>query len=80
MPFEVREGVVALKGACTIEEAEALHEAVRDLGDARFDLSGTSYMHTAIVQVILASGGTLAARPAEVDPVLGACLDTLRPA
>lgn len=81
MPFEVKEGTLALTGACTIEEAESLHEAVRDFGEEPiFDLSGVGYMHTSIVQVLMASGGTLGAMPAESNPVLDACLRTLRAA
>lgn len=80
MPFQVTEGVIALSGACTIEEAEELYEAVRGVPEPSFDLSGSGYLHTAIVQVIMASGGAIVARPPEADAVIDACFAAPRPA
>lgn len=77
MPFSMRENVVSIEGHCSIEEAEALHEELRAIEEPVFDLSRSDHLHTSIVQLMMASGGTIRALPA--DRLLAACFgDSLR--
>ena len=71
MPFRIYDNVITLDGYCSVEEAQPLFEAVRGVDDPIFDLGGTRGLHTAIVQIILASRGGLRGVPS--DPALAAC-------
>jgi hypothetical protein len=71
MPFRIDDNVVTLDGHCSVEEAQPLYEALRGLEEPIFDLGGASGLHTAIVQLILASSGGLRGTPSE--PALAAC-------
>ncbi len=78
MPFRVLDDTVFLEGHCSIEEAEALHEALKAIERPVFDLGTAGHLHTAIVQLLMLSGGTMRSLPA--DPVLEACLAARPPA
>jgi hypothetical protein len=71
MPFRIDENIVTLDGHCSVEEAQPLFEALRGGDEPIFDLGGTRGLHTAIVQIVLASRGRLRAVPS--DPTLAAC-------
>ncbi len=78
MPFRIDDDVISLDGHCPIEEAQPLFEALRGLDEPIFDLGGTQTLHTAIVQLILASPGSVRGTPA--DRWLAACFrDRLPP-
>lgn len=78
MAFTVTETDVVFDGACSIEEAEDLHQALKGREAPRFDLARAGPLHTAILQIIMASGGTVSAMPSEPDPLLAACLAAKR--
>jgi hypothetical protein len=71
MPFRIEDDVVWLEGHCSVEEAQPLFDALRGMEKPIFELEGSRGLHTAIVQLILASAGNVRASP--VDPVLAAC-------
>ena len=72
MPFRIDDNVITLDGYCSVEEAQPLLAAMRAVDEPIFDLGGTRGLHTAIVQIILASRGGLRGFPS--DPALAACL------
>jgi hypothetical protein len=76
MAYSIDDGIVTLTGACGIEEVEALHASLCGLHEPIFDLATAGTLHTAVVQLILASGGRVQGAP--LDPLLGACL-AMRP-
>jgi hypothetical protein len=55
-------GSIALVGACPVEDAETLLQLLQSTPTAPCDWSRCSYLHTAVVQAILA------ARPALIGP------------
>lgn len=55
-------GSIALAGACPVEEAETLLQLLQSTPTAPCDWTRCSYLHTAVLQVILA------ARPALIGP------------
>ena len=71
MPFQISGAEIALEGHCSIEEAQMLFEAVRGVEEPIFDLMRTQSLHTAIVQIILASSGRV--RNAASDRLLASC-------
>jgi anti-anti-sigma regulatory factor len=71
MPIRTLENMVFLDSHCPIEEAESLFETLRQIEDPVFDLSHATYIHSAIVQLIIASRGTV--RGLAPDIVLSAC-------
>ena len=71
MPFTMDDDVISLDGHCPIEEAQPLFEALRAVDEPIFDVSRALSLHTAIVQIVLASRGRLRAVPS--DPTLAAC-------
>ena len=71
MPMNVVENVIRLNGLCPIEEAEALHQALCGIERPIFDLTEAGHIHTAIVQLVMASSGTVRGLP--TDLVLAAC-------
>ena len=72
MPFTMDGDVISLDGHCPIEEAQPLFEALLGAVDAPiFDVSRALSLHTAIVQLILASPGSVRGAPA--DRWLAAC-------
>ncbi|MCW6511557.1 hypothetical protein [Lichenifustis flavocetrariae] len=78
MPIRTEDSLIALDGHCTIEEAEALFEILRGIEEPVFDLAATNTLHTAIVQLIMASSGVV--RNIPDDPVLAACFHNRRAA
>jgi hypothetical protein len=71
MPFTLDDDVISLDGHCPIEEAQPLFEALRAVDEPIFDVSRALSLHTAIVQLILASRGSVRGAPA--DRWLAAC-------
>ena len=71
MPMNVVENVIHLNGLCAVEEAEALHQALCGIERPVFDLTDAAHIHTAIVQLVMASGGIVRGLPP--DLVLAAC-------
>jgi hypothetical protein len=71
MPIRTNDNIVFLEADCPIEEAEELHEILRGIEAPLFDLSKTTYLHTAIIQLIMLSAGSV--RGLKPDPVLTAC-------
>lgn len=59
-------GTVVLEGSCQVEEAESLLQLLQAAAASQVDWTRCTYLHTAVLQVILA------ARPA----VVGRCGDT----
>jgi hypothetical protein len=49
-------GTVRLEGACTVEDAEPLLQMLQADPTPSVDWTTCSHLHTAVVQVILASG------------------------
>jgi hypothetical protein len=72
MPLDLSSDPIVLAGACSIEEAEPLLEALRADPARPVDLGGLEHAHTAILQVLMACAPRLVGRPA--DPVAAACL------
>jgi hypothetical protein len=56
------DGTIVLDGRCPVEDAEPLLELLQATPAAPFDWSQCTYLHTAVLQVILA------ARPAPSAP------------
>ena len=50
------DGVVALIGSCPVEDAEALLQHLLAAENPQVDWSGCERAHTAVIQVLLASG------------------------
>jgi hypothetical protein len=71
MPFTLDDDVISLDGHCPIEEAQPLFEALRAVDEPIFDVSRALSLHTAIVQLMLASAGAVRGAPA--DLWLAAC-------
>lgn len=63
MSVALRDGVVHLEGRCGIEDAEALlgHLAVPGV---RVDLGACQHLHTALLQLLMASGVPISGAPA----------------
>ena len=75
MPFRIDGARVTLEGHCSVEEAPDLFQALIAIERPLFDLAAVAHMHTAVAQVLIASHGQLATRPA--DRTLDACLASL---
>jgi hypothetical protein len=71
MPFTMEDDVISLEGHCPIEEAQPLFDALRGVEAPIFDVAHALSLHTAIVQLILASPGGVRGAPA--DRWLAAC-------
>lgn len=61
------EDVVMIEGVCTVEDAEVLMRELQD-GASIVDWSGCTHLHTACLQVILASHRPVRGTPA--NPIL----------
>jgi hypothetical protein len=55
MPFEQNGPRIRLSGHCPVEDAEPLLDALRATPDAVVDLSGAVWLHTAVLQVLMAA-------------------------
>lgn len=71
MPVRLENGTLEVEGACTIEEAEALHAELRGLDGVAIDLTAAGHLHTAIVQLLMSLSGPV--RGIGEDPLLQAC-------
>jgi hypothetical protein len=71
MPYRIDDNVISLDGHCSVEEAQPLFEAMRGVDEPIFDLGRAQTLHTAVVQLILASAGRVRSPPA--DRWLAAC-------
>ena len=49
-------GMLLLEGVCPVEDAEALLQQLQAKPTARVDRTHCSHLHTAVLQVVLASG------------------------
>lgn len=49
-------GILALEGVCPVEDAETLLQQLQSKPTATVDWTQCSYLHTAVLQVVLASG------------------------
>lgn len=72
MPLDLSADSIVLAGACPVEEAEPLLEALRADPARPVDLGRLEHAHTAVLQVLMACAARLVGRPA--DPVTAACL------
>ena len=52
-------GVIHLEGDCGVEEAEELLQAVTDAPGAAIDWRGCERLHTAVLQLILATNNSV---------------------
>ena len=52
-------GIVILEGACAVEDAEPVLQMLQAAPTPAVDWTTCSHLHTAVVQVILASGAAL---------------------
>ena len=78
MPMRIEDGVITLDGHCAIEEAQPLFDLLGGIDAPIFDVTQAKSLHTAIVQLILASSGSV--RGASASPLLAACFgDRARP-
>lgn len=68
MPVTVTGRSARFDGVCTVEEALPLLEFLRNSVDPEVDLSSCTWLHTALVQLLLIAVPQMAALPA--DPVL----------
>jgi hypothetical protein len=74
MAINIQDNVIAIEGHCPIDEAEPLFETLRGIEDPIFDLSQATTLHTAIVQLVLASSARIRGMPS--DKVLASCFRT----
>lgn len=80
MRFSWKDDVLACDGALTVDDAEALLQALAQGGGAGApcaDLSACSHVHAACLQVLMAAGVRVAAWPP--DAALGAWLRAALP-
>jgi hypothetical protein len=63
MPIECKKKVAYLKGVCTVEEAETLLMWLNDTPGGRINMKDCQYLHTAVLQVLLAARPLLSAQP-----------------
>ena len=75
MPFRIDGDRVILEGDCTVEDAPDLFPALIAVERPLFDLTAVAHLHTAIAQLLLASGGRLTKAPR--DRTLAACLASM---
>lgn len=68
MSVRVVNGVILLEGRCRIEEAETLLGYLLEDADRQVDLSACDALHSAIVQILMATRPRIAGKP--VDPFL----------
>lgn len=55
MPMEFKRRSVVLSGACEVEDAETLHGWLLEHPNASLNLRHCDYLHSAVLQVILAA-------------------------
>lgn len=64
MSVAFEKGTVHLSGRCAAEDAEALLKHLA-AGAVKVDLSGCEFLHTAIVQLLMAARPALVGEPSE---------------
>jgi hypothetical protein len=74
MAIHFEENVISIEGHCSIDEAEPLCETLRSIEAPIFDLTRATTLHTAIVQLVLASSAKVRGMPS--DKVLASCFRT----
>jgi hypothetical protein len=67
MPIELREDVAVFTGVCEVSEAEPLLSWLQAHPHAPVDLGACEHVHTAVLQVLMASRCTIAGA-AQEDP------------
>lgn len=65
MPLKITRGRCVLSGAATIEDAEPLVGWLAGHPEKAVDISAATYLHTAVLQVIAASGFRMKGEPAD---------------
>ena len=73
MPILYEGDTARFLDACTVDEALDLLEWLRGRSQPRIELESSTHLHTALLQVILATQPVLSSLPA--DPFLRRCLD-----
>jgi len=68
MSVRIADGVIFLEGRCRIEEAETLLGYLLEDADRPVDLSACDALHSAVVQILMATRPAIAGKPA--DPFL----------
>lgn len=65
MPVQYKKGAVHLNGVCAVEEAEQLLAWVLSHPGAKADLSRCEHLHSAVLQVLLASDLVVSRPPSQ---------------
>ncbi len=65
MSLRFEDSTVYFEENCTVEEALVLAEYLRDHSSTQVDLRGCTYLHTSLMQVLLAMQTTCVALPEE---------------
>lgn len=65
MAFSFAEDVAIADGACVVEDALTLLEFLQSHGNAKVDLGSCTHLHTAVLQVLLATRPKIVALPQE---------------
>ena len=68
MPLVFTEARVRFEDVCTVEDALPLLEFLKGIDAPEVDLSACTYLHTALLQLLLAARPGMAAQP--TDPAL----------
>lgn len=63
MSLRIEGSLIRIEGRCRLEEAETLLDALLRLDSPRVDLTGCTALHTAVVQILLASRVPVAGQP-----------------
>jgi len=63
MPINYKKTVAVLDGHCQIEEAEVLLEWLLEHPKAKLNLKGCTQIHTAVLQVLMASAAVISIWP-----------------
>lgn len=56
---------IVIEGVVVPEDVDLLYELIRDHPAAQVDMSACEHLHTAALQLLLLSGATIAAQPAD---------------
>jgi hypothetical protein len=67
MPIEYKKNLALLREDVLVDEAETLLEWLQKKKSARVDLSACSYLHSSILQVLMAASPVVASWPADPD-------------
>ena len=75
MPLTITKTLARFEEVCTVEEALPLLEFLRGRKSAKADLSRCTYLHSALVQLLLVGNVKIVALPR--DPLLARWVDRL---